>query len=360
MMYGNARLSAVFDINKGEIFENEGIKMNKCMILILLIITIIIFTFSNKGLGFGNKATHPSLTNISVEGSGVDIYMKNQLGMANGIQTQLRYQPDWYQMYIEYRLQRGGHSAGGNNRTVLEWLKAGSVIEDEDLDVLSFLPSIRPRHHFHDPINNVGLDNKFDHPDYSKLFAWATHLYPGEFDVTGQSAIVWAIKGTAPGKEPTVNNQSWSEAKETFDSSLTDPNSLWREYWLAMTFLELGSVLHMIEDMGVPAHARNDFIFGHLQYEFPAKIGNPFEGWVEKQVAQNGGQSPWSGSSPVAFDKLAKYFDANEYTGSYLEGGLPPDTWGLSECTNYQFLSLSTMFGCSGIKNNSCRDFQRD
>jgi hypothetical protein len=65
------------------------------------------------------------------------------------------------------------------------------------------------------------------------------------------------------------------------------------------------------------------------------------------------------GSEPAVFDKLAKYFDANEYDGDYLNGSLPPETWGLSECSNYQFLSTSTMFGCSGVKNNSCRDFQR-
>ncbi|MGA2093456.1 MAG: hypothetical protein ABSH16_08640 [Sedimentisphaerales bacterium] len=53
----------------------------------------------------------------------------------------------------------------------------------------------------------------------------------------------------------------------------------------------------------------------------------------------------------MAFDKLTKYFDANVYDGNYLNDGvLPPNTWGLSECTNYQFLSTSTMFGCTGTK----------
>jgi hypothetical protein len=37
--------------------------------------------------------------------------------------------------------------------------------------------------------------------------------------------------------------------------------------------------------------------------------------------------------------------------GDYLGDSVwPPNTWGLSECSNYQFLSLSTMFGCSGTK----------
>ncbi len=187
--------------------------MSKCGIVMLLAITGVIFAFADVMLGFGNRATHPALTGISVEGSRVDDYVKDQLHMANGIQTQLKYQPEWYQMYIEYRLQRGGYSAGGNNRTVLEWLRGGSVIEDEDLDVLPLFPNIRPRHHFHDPIRNTGLDNKTDHPNYSNLFAWATHFYPGEFDVTGQSAATWAIEGDAQ-REPTVNDESWSVAQE--------------------------------------------------------------------------------------------------------------------------------------------------
>jgi len=305
--------------------------MSKCGIVMLLLITSVIFTFGDVVFGFGNTATHLALTNSAAGGSVVDGYLKEQLGMANGVQIQLRYQPEWYQMYIEYRLQRGGYSAGGNNRTVLEWLKGGSVIEDEDLDVLPLFPSIRPRHHFHDPIRNVGLDNKFDHPNYSNLFAWATHFYPGEFDVTGQSAIVWAIEGTAPDKEPTINNQSWGDARNTFHSALTDSDSLWREYWLAATFLGLGSVLHMIEDMGVPAHVRNDFLFAH--YQPPFGFGNPLESWVEEQVIANGGQSLWSGTGPVVFDKLAGYFDAYSYAGGYLgDGILPPqDFWNLAD-----------------------------
>ncbi len=325
--------------------------MNKYGIPTLLIITIILLAFGGTVFGFCNQITHPAITSSAVGESVIDDYLKNQLGMVNGIQTQLNYQPDWYQMYIQYRLQRGGYSTGGPNRTVLEWMKSGSVIEDEDKDVWPpFLPSIRPRHHFHDPLRNSGLDDKTDHPNYANLFAWTTHFYPGEFDVTGQSAIVWAIKGTAPyDKEPTTNAQSWVNARDDFYSALTDPNSLWREYYLASAFLDLGSVAHMIEDMGVPAHTRNDFLFGH--YQPPASIGNDFENWVEGIVKSDGNQCPWSSSSPVIFDKLAKYFDANAYLGDYLgDGVLPPNTWGLSECSNYQFLSTSTMFGCTGIK----------
>ncbi len=315
---------------------------------IALSFLIINIWLTHSSYGYGNKITHPAITSNAIGESAIDSYLKDQLGMSNGLQTQLRYQPEWYQTYIQYRLQRGGYSLGGNNRTVLEWLKSGSVIEDEDKDILlDSLPSIRPRHHFHDPIRDSGLDDKTDHPNYTNLFAFATHIYPGQFDVTGQSAIVWAIKGTAPYQEPTTNAQSWVDARDNFHAALTDSNSLWREYYLAIVFLDLGSVAHMIEDMGVPAHTRNDFLFGH--YQPPLGLGNDFENWVEGIVKSDGNQCPWSGNSPVVFDKLTKYFDADVYLGSYLgDSVLPPNTWGLSECSNYQFLSTSTMFGCTG------------
>jgi hypothetical protein len=123
-----------------------------------------------------------------------------------------------------------------------------------------------------------------------------------------------------------------------------------RGHYLALTFLSLGHTAHLLEDMGVPPHTRNDFLFAH--YRPPASAGNPFESWVEDQVKANGGQCPWSGSGPVVFDRLAEYFDADVYVGDYLgDGETPPEgIWGLAECSNYQFLSLSTVFGCTGIK----------
>ncbi len=107
--------------------------------------------------------------------------------------------------------------------------------------------------------------------------------------------------------------------------------------------MNLGCVLHLLEDMGVPAHTRNDFLYGHYRSAYKWDWGNDLETDAETKVTANGGNSLWSGSGAVAFDKLRKYFDTDIYLGSYLEGDLPPTTWGLSEATNYQFWSLSTI-----------------
>jgi len=291
--------------------------------------------------GWENKKTHPAITDKAVGVSSVDSYLKSQIGLDNGILAELYWD---FPADMKERIKWGEAEPEKTTRTTLEWVRLGSIIEDEDGHRWPW----RPRHHFHAPIANPGvtppnpnsgLDNKTDHPNWSGFPTWSP------FDLTGESTLVWAVQGIAP-MEPTVNNESWQDARDSFYQSIILPEKSDREKFLAMTLLDLGCVLHMIEDLGVPAHARNDFLFGH--YRNAIDNGNPFESWVEEKVAGNN----WSGTGPVVFNKLAKYFDADVYAGGYLGNGIspPPGIWGLSECTNYQFMSTSTVFGCSGIK----------
>ena len=318
--------------------------MKDCRISAALILLVILLAFNSILFGFGNKVTHPAISSESIDASTADDYLKNNIGLSRGIQTELQYDADLYNFFIRQRMYRGNFYPDMTKRTVFGWLRAGSVIEDED----GYRFPIRARHHFHDPLHNAGLEDKTDYPNYSQLFAWVTHIYSEGFDVTGQSAIIWAISGEAQ-QEPFDNFECWERARYDFHRAISETERIRREEFFADAFMELGSVMHLIEDMGVPAHARNDFLFGH--YQPPKGIGNAFENWVEGVIKNNSNQCPWSGSLPVVFDKLVKYFDANEYLGGYLGNGiLPPDMWGLSECSNYQFLSLSTMFGCTGEK----------
>jgi hypothetical protein len=264
------------------------------------------------------------------------------LVLTNGVTTQLYWD---FPQDIKTRISRGDANPNQTTRNISEWLRVGSIIEDtdENPDPRRAVASWRPRHHFYDPVRNAGLDNHTDHPDWEAPF-WSSWL------PLGQSALNWAILGTAS-QEPLTNNEKWANARLMFYEALKNPTKNARDANLAEALLDLGCVLHLIEDMGVPAHTRNDFLFAHFR-TILFNWGNPLEYWVEEQVKANGGQSPWVGSGPVVFDKLAKYFDADIYAGDYLgDGILPPESlWGLSECTNYQFLSLSTVFGCSGVK----------
>jgi len=299
---------------------------------------LLVLSLLNSLYAWENKKTHPAITSKATEASVIDDYLKTQMRLTDGTSTQLYWN---FPQDIKTRIGRGKAEPDKTTRNISEWLRVGSIIEDEDGRLI--VPW-RPRHHFHDPIRNAGLDNHTDHPDWDAP-GWSSWLPLGE------SALVWATDGFAE-QEPTTNCQSWQDTRADFYAALTHPIKTNREEFLAITFLDLGCVLHMIEDVGVPAHARNDFLYGHYRSVYTLDWGNPLEGWVEKQVKANDGQSPWSGSGPVVFDKLAKYFDADTYAGDYLgDGQWPPKyLWGLAECTNYQFQSLSTVFGCSGVK----------
>jgi hypothetical protein len=48
-----------------------------------------------------------------------------------------------------------------------------------------------------------------------------------------------------------------------FYKSLIHPAGINRERYMAETFLTLGHVLHLLQDMAVPAHTRDDFSIGH-------------------------------------------------------------------------------------------------
>jgi hypothetical protein len=223
----------------------------------------------------------------------------------------------------------------------------------------------RARHHFHAPIANPGvtppnpnsgLNNQTDHPGWAEFFdSWTDYFYNLHFDLTGASAQKRAlgIEG-AEWETEYLNYFAWPDSRTYFYRALTKSNLAARSHYLALTFISLGQTAHLLEDMGVPAHARNDFVYGHMRLRGINIIkdwGNPFEHWTEKQVKANNNTIPsswltgWT-PQPKLFDKIAKYWDTDSNTIPYI--GLPSSAWGLAEQTNYQFYSTSTGPGCTG------------
>ena len=265
-----------------------------------LVVLLVIFVISILPLqflyAFENVKTHPVMTERAAVASTIDSCLKTQMGLTNGINTQLYYD---FPSEIQTRIERAEWDGGKTTRTLLEWLKVGSAIEDTDLYPVK---PRRPRHHFYDPTRNAGLNNRDDNPDF--------HGGPEiAMDFKGGSAMVWAVNGTAS-QNPATNNQSWQSSRTDFYNSLTKPLKNDREKYLAMTFLDLGCVLHMLEDMGVPAHTRNDFLFAH--YRKRKDYGDPFETRVERNVIENGNSlSRWINPSwtptPQVFSKVSDY-----------------------------------------------------
>ena len=120
--------------------------------------------------------------------------------------------------------------------TPIEWVKNGSVCED--------IWAARGKNHFYDPVHydanhqHIGLTDGLD--DWGQpSFKWATVSY---YDA-------WPLHD---------KSYSWPEARGYELNALTNSSKLGRDTNLARMFFYLGHVLHLNQDLSVPAHVRND------------------------------------------------------------------------------------------------------
>jgi len=76
-----------------------------------------------------NKKTHPAITDNGIAASTIDDYLKTQMGLTDGISTQLYWN---FPQDIKTRIDRGKAEPDKTTRNISEWLRVGSIIEDED------------------------------------------------------------------------------------------------------------------------------------------------------------------------------------------------------------------------------------
>jgi hypothetical protein len=330
-------------------------------------------------MAFENKQTHPAITKHAVDRSVLaEGYLNEQLGLSSDLNTMLELTDDFRDRIQMRVLQEPNFSWDKSSLSIREWLMEGSSLED--------VPNPRARHHFHDPIRDHGLDNS-DGPAWlmNLLYFGSQHSYPKyhAFTAMGISDLDIA-RGTHFWSEPAPVYRNWCDwprARDLFYDALTVSSESDRQKTLGSMFVTLGHICHLLEDMGVPAHTRNDFIWGHLVAGFHKKItgaknpwykgGHPFEAWLEEQIVNDGNEIPsvylnrLMDSTPV-FSKLEHYWDTNicepsgvaqwqgdspGWPGTSFGNPPPEKAWGLVECTNYQFLSYSTIFKSGDLQS---------
>jgi hypothetical protein len=81
--------------------------MKRRRIFTVPILLSVLFVWNGISLGFGNKVTHPAITSKSINASTADDYLKNNLGLSGGVQTELQYDVDLYNEVIRERIYRG-------------------------------------------------------------------------------------------------------------------------------------------------------------------------------------------------------------------------------------------------------------
>lgn len=212
-------------------------------------------------------------------------------------------------------------SSTNYKRPISLWLSDGGRYEDKP--PLTF-PYVRSFNHFHNPLEP---------------------LADAGYGI-GASAALWSQK--PPGTQWPGGYYSWHDAREYYLNGLRASNKTIRDYYLAETFRSLGQVMHLVQDMSVPEHARND---GHLLPAYEEWVAIKPEG-IALTVSALVNPIPFEMSAlrqPSPFSEtnvdvpIARLFDSQRYDGTNPAVTVTANI-GLAEYTNANFLTGDTLF----------------
>lgn len=182
-----------------------------------------------------------------------------------------------------------------------ELVRRGSINED-------YYPTqANTATHFHDPVTNQGA---------------SLPIFP-------PSAMDRAI-----GRDP-LYGWDWVNAREFFRLGLTSVTKAERDENLGKAFYSLGRIAHLLQDMAVPAHVRNDLHF--VIYMPPFYVNKD----LFERFWQNSSTLPSAQGDPLSFSLLSDFWDGDLANVDYLN---PDRGNGLAEFTNRHFLSQDTNF----------------
>lgn len=295
-----------------------------------LLFSIIFFSIVTIGnaLAFDNEVTHKRLTEKAITSSHIDDYLIDKLNYESGTETTVK------------------------GFKIKEWLREGSYLEDE--------PGCRASNHFHNPLNTLSWTESgmSDQPWFVDGWCSAGEYPPANI----KSNVHWATGYIEPAptgtKIVTGNQWDWDHAREyyyiyltgkDYNGSIVAATQNERDVYFSNSLQALGQVLHLIQDMAVPAHVRNDFK-SHLDLVglTPETVFSPskwfrdqFEYYVEHHINELVVDSE---GGDLAETSLTKFWDTNNYSGDNPSISLQSQSIGLSEYTNINFASKNTVF----------------
>jgi hypothetical protein len=280
--------------------------------VVVYIISFLLFAliFCQNVYSWDNEVTHRDLSGYAAEISVLEKnegdYLKN-LGFENALD--------------EYFL------SGQIRNKVREWLREGAFLEDEASSSDTVTGRARYNNHFHNPLK-----------------PWSA---AGLSDLqNGESSIMWA-QDSVDQEGSSGGDWSWRKVRLCYYDALTAKTESDRQAFFAGTFEGLGYQMHLIQDMSVPAHVRNDAhpedaLLGGL------KIDWYLESWAKKNYITIDSFALFPAIPNVSLDvsrnglaPITQFVDSEQYDGSMPSTSL---TWGLAEYTNANFVSDDTIF----------------
>jgi hypothetical protein len=270
--------------------------------------------------------THLGLTEQAALSSGVNARLQKALGRRGGWLEPLAVVPSAFtQLYL--RLERVPFSTGARpdargQQSALGWLRAGALLEG--------IPATRNGNHFYDPVHKTGLTGK----GAGGLSEFVTETVGGgSLAKTGVPAPDWiAAKNNDLGIA-----RFWLE----LERAGTAPAPTDRSQHLALALVCAGAMLHVLEDVGFPANARDDL----KEYLSPLGGGAGDRGSRSARLATflYGGLGVPAPEKPEKRDRWRTFFTAEDGTG-------------LADVTATRWYSLGTLPGEVVVRSSARAD----
>jgi len=242
-----------------------------------------------------HEAINEYVARNTIKDFSLESYLKNQLGIQAGVKEIVDSQYIWW------------------------WIRKGGLYEDKPPRII---PYTRSMNHFHDP-----------------LIRWDNAGFKGNF----KSAVLWSQDQGAFGSL-WGGDWSWKKVRNSFYKGLTDVAKTDRENDFADTFRALGQIMHLVEDVSVPAHTRNDAHVVGYHYELAVdKFRRNGDPTFTDALARPTTFDPSILSltpNPLASIPIAKIFDIDKYNMPNPDPNVTVgNAIGLSEYTNANFVS---------------------
>ena len=307
--------------------------MKICKIGLPIISLMLVFVDASHALNvYTHKMMNMEVARVrTADGFLLGEYLNDKLGFTKGL------------------LEAIGDASLNKTQYVSYWLRDGAEYEDFPPQII---PYVRSVNHFHNPLKPI------DEAGFSGIWGSGT--------LAGKSAVLWSQSAT--GTQSPGGHYAWADVRSYYYDALAAEEKIARDGAFAHMFRGLGQLLHLIQDMSVPEHARDD---GHY-------LGEQYEDYIvklqsqESELFDNALKSPifysMSGltqlESPIekAPVPVTNLFDTFQFAGlnpdpkittDYLTvvstptGTIRSDLIGLAEYTNANFVSADTLFSRS-------------
>ena len=301
--------------------------MIKKSAVIISIITAIVSVCNLSWAYHGS--VHYKINEAAVESSQLDLVLKNQLGIEEGTDAELK--------------------KGNKTKPLWKWIADGGKTEDYGIFGEYDFLTTRAFNHFHDPLRDwdeAGLYNILTNGLYSNAY--------GRYPV---SSVLWGLK---PGEQDFFQNRagdwSWEKARGYYYHALIADTNDDRDENFADCSKALGQVLHLLQDMSVSLHTRNDahvlplkipgtefYLLGKWNYETYTKEYKKFLNYSAHPPDPVLLTDPQPQSNYSHLVPISGLFDRNQYN----EGSPIPvnnNILGLAEYSNANFLTEDTMW----------------